>query len=95
MTVAELIEKLAKVNPEAEVVFYNSCTEDDGRANVVEEYRLEDYEKNHYCKGDTVVEFVAGDAKDFYVYNKEEGYYERDGINPKYKDIPIVVIKNW
>lgn len=95
MTVAELIDKLTKVNPEAEVVFYNGCTEDDGRANIVEEYRVEDYIENHYCQGDTVVDFVAGNAEDFYTYKKEEDYDVIDGINPKYKDIPIVVIKNW
>ena len=100
MTVADLIEKLTECNPEAEVMIYNQVTEDDGRARVVEEYNLKDYVDNHYCQGDTEVDFVAGKAEDFYLYKTEEcrGYGTitvRDGINPKYNDVPIVVIKNW
>ena len=95
MTVKELKEKLANVDENAEVVFYDSCNECDGFARTVAETNIGDYVKNYYFCGDTCLGLLSYGAEneEFYNYTiTEEGYEVRDGINPYYANKTIVVL---
>lgn len=95
MTVKELKEKLANVDENAEVVFYNNCEECDGLVGTAVETNIGDYIKNYYFCGDTCLELLSyrTENEDFYNYAvTEEGYEIKDGVNPYYANKTIVVL---
>lgn len=60
MKVKELISKLQKINPDAEVIGYNSYTNDDYLINGVEAISKLTEENRHYCQGDSEAEMLLG-----------------------------------
>ena len=60
MKVKELIEKLKKCNPEAEVIGYNGLTEDDFEVRYIDNNDPLKESDVYYCQGDSYAENYVG-----------------------------------